>query len=115
VIELTEDLQQLVKTGDILSVDEETQKEDATCSEDVASEATRGNIDSHNISNIIEVESTSTSASHSTSVLTSSDIDDILLNKIYANIQKDLSPSTKRQKSMLMIHLSLCTLIFKKE
>jgi hypothetical protein len=39
VIKRTEDLQQLVKTGDILNVAEKTQKEKVACSE--ASEATR--------------------------------------------------------------------------
>ena len=95
VIELTEDLQQLVVASDLLNAAEETQKEDATCSE-----AAKGNTDSHNISNVIEVESSSTSASHSTSVSTSSDIYNIPLNRVYATLRKSLSPSssTKNQK-----------------
>jgi len=100
VIELTEDLQQLVVAGDLLNAVEETRKKDVTCSEVVASEVVRGNNDSHSISNVIEVESSSTSASHSTSVSTSSDIDNIPLNRVYANLQKSLFPSssTKNQK-----------------
>ena len=100
VIELTKDLQQLVVASDLLNAAEETQKEDATCSELDASEAARGNTDSHNISNVIEVESSSTSASHYNSVSTSSDIDNIPLNRVYANLHKSLSPSssTKNQK-----------------
>ena len=86
MIELTENLQQLLRAGDLLDAD--------------ASEATRGNTDSHNISNIIEIESSSTPASHSTSVSTSSDIDNILLNRVYANLYKTVSPSpsTKHHK-----------------
>jgi len=53
-----------VMASDLLNAAEETQKEDVTCSEVAASEATRGNSDSHNISNVIEIESSSTSASH---------------------------------------------------
>jgi len=63
VIELSENLQQLVVAGDILNDVGESQKKNATCSEATASEATRGNTDSHNISNVIEIESSSTSAS----------------------------------------------------
>ena len=100
VIELTENLQQLVVAGDLLDAAEEVQRKEATCLEADASKATRGNTDSHNISNVIEIESSSTSASHSTSVSTSSDIDNIPLNKVYANLHKSLSPSpsTKHQK-----------------
>jgi len=100
VIELTEDLQELVMASDLLNSAEETQKEDVTCLEATASEATRGNSNSHNISNVIEIESSSTSTSHSTSVSTSSDIDNIPLNKVYATLHKSLSPSssTKHQK-----------------
>ena len=49
--------------SNLLSAAEETQKEDVTCSEG-SSEATRGNSDSHNMSNVIEIECSSTSASH---------------------------------------------------
>jgi len=64
VIELTENLQQLVVSGDLLDAAEEVQRKEAACSEADASEATRGNTDSHNISNVIEIKSSSTSASH---------------------------------------------------
>jgi len=89
-----------VVAGDILNDVGKSQKENATCSEAAASEATRGNNDSHNISNIIEIESSTTSASLSTSVSTSSDMDDIPLNRVYANLQKSLSllSSSKHQK-----------------
>jgi len=100
VIELTENLQQLVVASNILEIAEEGQREEATCSEVVASEATRGNLYSHNISKVIEIESSSTSSSHSTFVSTSSDIDNIPLNRVYANLHKSVSPSpsTKHQK-----------------
>ena len=86
--------------GDLLDAAEEVQRKEATCSEADASEATRGNTNSHNISNIIEIKYSSTSASHSTSVLTSSNIDNIPLSRVYANLHKSLSlsPSTKHQK-----------------
>jgi len=90
-IELTENLQQLVMVGDMMDV-EGVQKE-AACSEVDASEAKRGNIDSLNTANVIEIESSSTLAFHSTSVLTSSDIDNIPLNRVYANLHKIVSPS----------------------
>ena len=101
VVELTRSLQELVVASELLSATEEAQREEATCSEAASSEATRGNPDSHNTSNlVIEIESSSTSASHSTSISTSSDIDNIPLNRVYANLQKYLSPSssTKHQK-----------------
>jgi len=87
-------------TGDVLKTAEEGQREEATCSKAAASEARKGNSDSYNISKVIEIESSSTSSSHSTSVSTSSDIDNIPLNKVYANLHKSLSPSpsTKHQK-----------------
>jgi len=91
VIELSGNLQQLVVANDVLN---------AACSEAAASEATRGNTDSYNISNIIYIGSSTTSTSLSTFVTTSSDMDDIPLNIIYANLQKSLSPSSssKHQK-----------------
>jgi len=90
----------LVATGDVLKTAEECQREEATCSEATASKATKGNTDSHYISKVIEIESSSTSSSHSTSVSTSSDIDNIPLNRVYANLHKSLSlsSSTKHQK-----------------
>jgi len=69
---------------------------DVAYSEGGASEATRGNTDSHNISNVIEIESSTTSTSQSTS----SDVDNIPLSRVYSNLHKTLSPSpsTKHQK-----------------
>jgi len=55
VIELTKNLQQLVVDGVNLDNVEESQKEKATCSEAATSDTPRGNTDSLNISNIIEV------------------------------------------------------------
>jgi len=86
VIELTENLQQLVVAGELLDAAEEVQSKEATCSEADTSKTTRGNTDSQNISNVIEIESSSTSASHSTLVSTSSDIDNIPLSRVYANL-----------------------------
>ena len=116
-IKLTENLQQLVMAGEMLDAAEGVQKEDAACSETAASEATRGNTDSHTISNVIEIKSSSTSASHSTSVSTSSDINNIPLSRVYANLQKYLfpSPSTKTRKSLMMIDMCLCIHLFLKE
>jgi len=101
VIELIENLQQLVRTGDVLDATKEVQREDVACSEADTSKETRGNTDSHKISNVIEIKSSSTLASHSTSVSTSSDIENIPLSRVYANLHKNLSPSpsTKHQKN----------------
>ena len=98
VVELTEGIQDLVVVGDLLNIAEESQREDVACSgvgtlEADASEATRGNTYSHNTSDsIVEIESTSTS--------TSSNIDNIHLNKVYEDLHKSLapSPSTKHHK-----------------
>jgi len=57
-----------VVASELLSAVEETQKKDDTCSEAADSEAPRGNSDSHTVFNAIEIESSSTSAFHSTSV-----------------------------------------------
>jgi len=90
-IQLTENLQQLVVSGELLKDFEET----AAGSEAATSEAVRGNPDSTHSANIIEIESgTSTSTSSSTSTSDSSDIDDVPLNKHY----KSLSPSTKQKQ-----------------
>ena len=115
VVELTANLQELVVADELLGVTEESQRENvAGTSEVAASEAARGNTDSHNTSdNVIEIESSSTSIPTSTS--TSSDnIDDVPLNRIYENLQKSLapSPSTKHQKSQLMMCLRLCIQLF---
>jgi len=94
-IELIENLQQLVVSGELVDTTKRVQKE-AGCSE-----AEKGNIDSLNTTNIIEVGSSNTSASLSTSTSTSSNIDDIPLNGVYANLQNglSLSSSTKHQKN----------------
>jgi len=76
-IELTENLQQPVVSGELLKDFEEKV---------AGSEAVKGNPDSTHFAKVIEIESgTSTSTSDS------SDIDDVPLNKLYKNI----SPSTK--------------------
>jgi len=92
-IELTENLQQLVVSGELLKDFEEK----AAGSEAAASEAVKGNHDSTHSANVIEIEfgtSTSTSTSSSTSTSDSSDINDVPLNKLYKNI----SPSTKQKQ-----------------
>ena len=88
----------MVVAGDMM--DGKGVQKGAACSEDDASEATRGNTHSLNNANVIEIESSSTSASHLTSVSTSSDIDNIPLNGVYENLYKTVSPSpsTKHQK-----------------
>ena len=101
VVELAGNLQALVVADELLNAAEEVQREDDTCSETGtskanASEATRGNSYTHNISdNVVEIESTSTSTSNS-----SDTIDDIPLSKDYENLHKSLapSPSTKHKK-----------------
>ena len=82
MIELSWNLQQLVVTDAGLNDAGESHKEKATCSEVAASEVPRGNSDSHNISNKIDIRSSTTSASLSTSVTTSSDMDDIPLDRV---------------------------------
>ena len=79
VIELSRNLQQLVVTDASLNDAGESQKKKATYSEDAALEASRGS---------------TTSASLSTFVTTSSDMDDIPLDRVYANLQKSISPSS---------------------
>jgi len=117
VIELTANLQQLVVAGDLLDTTEEVQRKEAVCLETDASEATRGNIDSHNISNVIEIESSSTSASHLPSVSTSSDIDSIPLSRVYANLHKSLShhhlPNTRKSLMMMQLCVKDCLLFLK--
>jgi len=85
-IELTEDLQQLVVSGELLKDDEVL----AAGSEAATSEAaaSRGNPDVPNSANLIEIESGSETSISSPD---SSDIDDVPLNKLYKNI----SPSSK--------------------
>ena len=84
----------------------EVVQEEAGCSEALgASEAPEGISNSHTVE-IVTIESSSSSesrsspASISSSSLTSSDTDDIPLNKVYTNLNKALSqsPSTKTHK-----------------
>ena len=95
-IELTENLQQLVVSGELLKVPEEKAAgSEAATSEAAASEDARGNPDVSHSTNIIEIESgTSTSTSSSTNTSDSSDLDDVTLNILY----KNLSPSTKQKQ-----------------
>ena len=85
-IALSEDLQQLVASGELLK----DAKEIVAGLEAAPSEAaaSRGNPDVSNSANIIEVESESRTSISSPD---SSDIDDVPLNKLYKNI----SPTTK--------------------
>jgi len=98
-IELIENLQQLVVSGELVDTTKGVQKE-AGYSEADASKADKGNTDSLHTTNIINIESStnldsqSTSASLSTSTSTSLNMDDIPLNKVYENLQKRLSPSS---------------------
>jgi len=90
-IELTEDLQQLMVSGELLKVfEEKVVGSEAATSEVAASEATRGNSDhSHSV---IEVESrseTSTSSSDSTY------LDDVTLSLLYKNISPTTKPKQK--------------------
>jgi len=62
-----------------------------------ASKAPEGNSNSHTLAEIITVESSSASLSSSSS--TSSDTDDVPLNKVYNNLNKDLSPSPSTKTS----------------
>jgi hypothetical protein len=85
-----------VVAGEMLEAIEEVQKERAAGSVADASGANQGNIVSLHTANIIEIDSSTTLDSHSTSVSnfsTSSDMDDVPLNKIYATLHKGLSPS----------------------
>jgi transcriptional regulator with XRE-family HTH domain len=84
--ELTENLQQLVVSGDLLEGVEKVQEENVGRSEADASEASRGNLDSLH----------STLTSHSTSLSnfsTSSVNDNIPIGRIYTNLHKSLNPS----------------------
>jgi len=98
-IELTENLQQMAEVDDLVKANEGGQEE-ASCSEAVASEALKGNTDSLHTAEIVNIESStssnsrSTPASLSTSSSTTSDMDDIPLNKVCENLNKRLSPSS---------------------
>jgi len=105
-LELTENLQQMAVADDMVEATEVVQEE-AGCSEVVALEAPQGNIDSlHTTAEIVNIESSTSSdtrsspASLSSSSPTSSDMDDIPLNRVYSNLNKSLSPSpsTKTHK-----------------
>jgi len=79
-------------------------QEEAGCSEVVASEAHKGSTDSLHTTDIVYIESSTSSDSKSnsasTSSSTSSDMDDIPLNRVYTTLNKRLSPSpsTKTHK-----------------
>jgi len=93
-IEITENLQQLVVSGELLKVyEEKAAGSEAAASEAAASEAARGNPDLSNSANVIEIES-GTSNSSSTNTSNSSDLDDVTLNILY----KNLSTSTKQKQ-----------------
>jgi len=104
-IELTKNLQQMVVADKLMKATKRVQEE-AGCSKVDASEANKGNTDSLHTTKIVNIESCtssdfrSTPTSLSTSSSTSSDMDDIPLNKVYENLNKRLSPSssTKTQK-----------------
>jgi len=104
-IELTEDLQQLVVSGELLKDSEEK----ATGSEAATSEAaaSRGNLDVSHSAKIIEVESGSETLISSPD---SSNLDDVTLSLLYKNI----SPSTKQKQKVTLNHLSQCTQLFLK-
>jgi len=89
-IALSEDLQQLVASGELLK----DAKEIVAGLEAAPSEAaaSRGNPDVSNSANIIEVESESRTSISSPD---SSDIDDVPLNKLYKNISPTTKPKQK--------------------
>lgn len=94
VVEFAEVIKELAieETGDLVKATMEVKREKA-CSEDGVSEAVgiRGNSSIHTIfDNIIDLDSTSPSTN----------LDDIPLNRVYTNLEKDLapSPSTKTTK-----------------
>jgi len=115
-------LQQMAVVDDLVEATEVVQEE-AGCSEVVASEAPKANTDSlHTIAEILNKDSStsfdtrSNPASLSTSSPTSSDMDNIPLNRVYTTLNKRLSPSqsTKTQKIQIMIPLFPCILLLKK-
>jgi len=104
-LELTENLQQMIKAYGVLKTAKDAQEE-VVCSEVVAAEAPEGNIDSHTAADeIITIESSTSSetmtspASLSSSSSTSSDRDDIPLSKVYTTLNKALSPSPSTKTS----------------
>jgi hypothetical protein len=93
-----------VVADELLEVTEEVLEERSTGSEANALGVNQGNIVSLHTANVIEIDSSTTIDSHSTSVSnypTSSDMDDVPLNKIYEKLHKSLSPSssTKLKKN----------------
>jgi len=94
-IELTENLQQMVVADELVKAADEVHEE-AGYSKVDASEVHKGNNGYSSTSS----DSRSTPASLSTSSSTSSDMDDIPLNRVYENLNKrlSLSPSTKTEK-----------------
>jgi len=96
-IGLTENLQQLMVSGELLKDSEENVvASEAATTEAAASESARGNPDVSHSANVIEIESgTSTSTSSSTNTSDSSNLDDVTLNILY----KNLSPSTKPKQN----------------
>jgi len=91
--------------ADMVEATEASQVE-AGCSEVVASKAPEGNTGSlHTDVEIVNIESSTSSktrsspASLSTSFSTSSDMDDIPLNKVYTTLNKSLSPSPSTKTS----------------
>jgi len=125
-IELTESLQQLVVSGELLRDTEEVQmeggdevqEENVDCSEDAASEATRGNPDSLHSVNVIEIESSSESPSYSTSTSNSTsdsfDLDDVPLKYTHLLTKAFHHPPSSR-KSQVMKHMSHCIHLFLRE
>jgi len=93
-IALSEDLQQLVASDELLKIAEKkTDGSEAATSEAAAS---RGNPDVSNSANIIEIESgTSTPTSSSTHTSDSSDLDDVTLSLLYKNISPTIKPQQK--------------------
>jgi len=92
--------------GDMTVEATEVSQEEVGCSEVVASEAPEGNTDSlHTTVEIFNIESSTSldtrSNSLSSSSSTSSDMDDVPLNKVYTTLNKalSLSPSTKTSKT----------------
>jgi len=86
--------------ADVMVEATEVVQEEAGCSEAlVASEALEGNSNSHIAAEIVTIESStsfetrSSPTSLSSSSSTSSDTDDIPLNRVYTNLNKALSPS----------------------
>jgi len=105
-LEITENLQQMTVVVDLMEATEVVYEEEGCSEAPDASEALEGNSNSHTPAEIITVksssyhESRSSSASLSSYSSTSSDTDDVPLNKVYTNLYKSLSPSplTKTHK-----------------